>query len=124
MLLKYIRGYECSKGGTILCQLLLYFVNKTKYYSYSLHSMITARMTSRIPVLHIEGEVAEVALSVVAVVLEADPEESMAEAVAQVKVFKEEADPVIGEIFAMLREMAVEGILMVEITIATAKVDI
>ena len=86
--------------------------------------MITARMTSRIPVVHIEGEVAEVALSVVAVVLEADPEESMAEAVAQVKVFKEEADPVIGEIFAMLREMAVEGILMVEITIATAKVDI
>ena len=86
--------------------------------------MITARMTSRIPVVHIEGEVAEVALSVVAVVLEADPEESMAEAVAQVKVFKEEADPVIREIFAMLREMAVEEILMVEITIATAKVDI
>ena len=78
-------------------------------------------MTSRIPVVHIEGEVAEVTLSVVQVVLEADPEESMAEAVAQVKVFKEEADPVIGEIFAMLREMAVEGILMVEIT---AKVDI
>ena len=81
-------------------------------------------MTSRIPVVHIEGEVAEVALSVVAAVLEANREEATAEEVAQVKGFKEEADPVIGEIFAMLREMAVEGIPMVEITMVTAKVDI
>ena len=81
-------------------------------------------MTSCIPEAHIEEEVEEVALSAVAVVLEADLEESTAEAVAQAKVFKGEADPVIGEAFVMLREMAVEGIRMVEITIAIAKVDI
>ena len=83
--------------------------------------MITARMTSRIPEAHIEEEVEEVALSAVAVVLEADLEEPTAEEVAQVKG---EADPVIGETFVMLRKIAVEGIRMVEITLAIAKVDI
>ena len=86
--------------------------------------MIIARMTSRIPAIHIEGGGVAVPLIVVAVLSEEDPEGPTVGAEAQVQVFQEEAELVIEEAFAIVIEMVAEDIPMVERTIVIAKVDI